>query len=268
MEITRYVFNKWTKNQVKFLKKEYNLEVEEGYCTLWIKENDVFFQLEPVFEKWKVDKYHERYFSFSKKEILNAEYCIIRGCHEGGYPMPDNLEYQELTYDMEVHCLKCGMIIVQKDAFRIQKVPKHKIFGLTWVWDELFVQLDVYQNIFEPLGIKCREVKLYRGDKIIPNIVQLVIPDTEEPLDLHEYSSQICPVCGRIKYEAKVNGFYPIHQHPLPHLYRSKEYFGDGGAASRKIFISGELRDILIKEKLMKYYWFDPCRDSVPKEPK
>ena len=152
------------------------------------------------------------------------------------------------------------MIKVQKDAFRLKKAPQHKLSGLTWVYDELFVQLEVYHSIFEPLGIKCREVKLFKGDKIIPNIVQLVIPDTDESLDLHEYSLQICPVCGRIKYEAKVNGFYPIQRSPLSHLYRSKEYFGDGAAANRKIFISGELRDVLIKEKIMKYYWFDPCR--------
>lgn len=258
MKVTREIFNKWTTTQVKFLKKEYNLEVEEGYYFLSMEENKIFFQLEPTFERWKVESI-KRYVAFSKEEILNANYCVISGCNEGGYPMPDNLEYQNLTYDMDVHCLKCGSIKVQKDAFLLKNAPKHKIFMLTWVWEELFVQLDIYRNLFEPFGIKCREVKLYKGDKIIPNIVQLIIPEIDEDLDLREYSSQICSDCGRIKYEAKANGFYPIQKNPLPYLYRSKEYFGDGGAANRKIFVSGKLRDILIKEKIMKYYWFVPC---------
>ena len=258
MIVTRRMFSKWTIEQVRFLKREYNLDAEEGYYSLYIEENDIYFQLEPVFEKWDIKS--ERFFEFSKEEILNAKYSIIHGRYDGGYPMPDNdFGFQKLTYDMEKQCQKCKIIRVQKDAFRLKKVPKHKLFGLTWIYDELFVQLEVYHSVFEPLGIKCKEVKLFKGDKITQNIVQLVIPDTDESLDLHEYSSQICSVCGRIKYEAKVNGFYPIQKSPLPYLYRSKEYFGDGGAANRKIFISGELRDILIKEKIMKYYWFDPC---------
>ena len=259
MKITREIFNEWTEKQVKMLK-EYGLEVKEGYKSLSMDENDTYYKLVPYFEKWKVES-NIRYFEFSKEEILKADYCIVRGSYEGGYPMPDgDFGYRELTYDTKVYCPSCGMIKVQKDAFRLKKAPKHKIFALIWIWDELFVQLDIYRNIFEPLGIKCREVKLFKGDKVIPNIVQLVIPNTNEPLDLHEYSSQTCPVCGGIKYEAKVNGFYPIQQHPLSHLYRSKEYFGDGAAASRKIFISGALRDILIKEKIMRYYWFEPCK--------
>ncbi len=257
MKITRRIFTKWTKKQISTLK-EFNLEVEEGYDFLSMDENATYYKLVPYFEKWNIESNH-RYFDFSKEEILKADYCIITGCYEGGYPMPDgDFGYEKLTFDMSLYCQSCGMVKVQKDAFRLKKAPNHKIFKLTWIWDELFVQLDIYRNIFEPLGIKCREIRLFKGDKIIPNIVQLIIPNTDEPLNLQEYSSQICPVCGKTKYEAKVNGFYPIQKNPLPHLYRSKEYFGDGGAADRKIFISGKLRDILIKEKVMKYYWFVP----------
>jgi len=240
--------------------KEYGLEVEEGYDFLSMDENDTYLELKPYFEKWGIES-DDRYAVFSKEEILKADYCIVTGGYDGGYPMPDDgFGYVELTYDTKDYCSHCGIGLVQKDAFRLKKAPKHKIFGLTWVWDELFVQLDIYRNIFEPLGIKCREVKLFKGDKVIPNIVQLVIPNTDETLDLHEYSSQTCPVCGGIRYGIKAQGFHPIQQHPLSHLYRSKEYFGDGAAADRKIFISGELRDILIKEKIMRYYWFEPCK--------
>jgi hypothetical protein len=55
-------------------------------------------------------------------------------------------------------------------------------------------------------------------------------------------------------------GFFPEYKNPLPHIFKTKEYFGSGAQADKKIIISGELRDILIKEKIMKYYWFIPCK--------
>ena len=257
MKIKRQICTTWSKEQITILNK-YNIDVKEDFECIYIEENEIYFELEPYFNKW--DVFNVQGIEFSKEEILKADYCIITGCYEGGYPMPDDdFGYRELTYNMNIYCQSCGMIKVQKDAFRLKKVPKHKIFKLTWIWDEIFVQLDIYRNIFEPLGIKCKDVKLFKGDKVIPNIVQLIIPNTDEPLDLHEYSSQTCLTCGKIKYETKVNGFYPIQKNPLPHLYRSKEYFGDGCSSDRKIFISGKLRDILIREKIMRYYWFVPC---------
>jgi len=257
MKISRRICATWDKNQIGTLKK-HGISVSNGFECFNIEENEQYFELKPLFDKWEV--FDVQFVEFSKKEILDANYCIVSGCNSGGYPMPDNdFGYIDLTYDSKRYCNTCGFDKVQKDAFRLKAVPKHKIFLLDWIYDELFVDRNVYSDIFQPLGIASREVKLYKGDKIIDSVVQLELMESEEALDLSGFKSQACPTCRKVKYEAQARGFFPIHPNPRLPIYKSKEYFGDGAAANRKIFISAELRDKLLKEKLMKHPWLIPC---------
>lgn len=259
MKILRRICATWTKKQIDVLGK-YGLKVSEGFDCFNVEENEQYVELKNYFDQWGI--FDVRFFEYSKHEILNAKYCIVSGCNVGGYPMPDgDFGYIELTYDTSNYCDKCGSGAVQKDSFRLKNVPKHIIFQLTWVYDELFVNIDVYYRIFKPLGITYKDVSLVKGDKKIDSVVQLIIPEITELLNLSDYRSQTCSNCGQVKYEAQAQGFFPIQENPLPHIYKSKEYFGDGAAANKKIFISAELRDVLIKEKIMKYQWFTPCKD-------
>ena len=258
MEVKRQICATWSKSQVSILEK-FGLKVSEGFNNIYINEDDLYYKLEPLFDEWKV--YNVRGYSYSKQDILDAKFCILSGCNVGGYPMPDGDNgYLDLTYNTESYCVFCGKVGSQKDAFRIKKIPKHKIFQLTWIYNELFVDIEVYHRIFKKFGLNFREVKLFKVDKPINNIVQLVIPESNDDLDLQNYNSQMCPMCGTTKFQSQPQGFFPVIKNPSQHIYKSKEIFGDGGAANKKIFISGELRDLLIKEKIMKYYWFIPCK--------
>jgi hypothetical protein len=260
MIVKRQICTTWSKSQIKVLKK-YDIDIEEGFSCIFLKEDEIYFELEPYFNKWEV--FNARGFDYSKKEIMDAKYAIVSGCNVGGYPMPDgDFGYLELTYDKIGYCEKCGVGKIQKDSFRLKNVPKYNIFRLTWVYDEIFVNKDVYNQIFKPLGILYKDVKLLKGDKKIDSVVQLVIPETIEELKLKDYKSQTCSKCGITKYEAQAQGFFPLHKNPLPNIYKSKEYFGDGAAADKKIFISAKLRDILIEGKIMKYSWFIPCNND------
>ena len=264
MKILRQITNNWDKNQVEILR-QHNIDAKEK------NENDLFniyhiniydlntyMQLKPNFEKWEVSDWVG--VKFTKKEILSSEYCIIQYWNQYGYPMPDHDgSYLYKTYETKDMCNECGIDLVQKDDFRVRKVPKYPIWGLGWVFDEFFVRTDLYEKIFKPLGIECRPLRKYKDDSIIESYVQLVIPVIDEPLDLSLYKSQKCPICGVTKYEARTYGYYPLQEHPLPYIYKSKEFFGDGFSASRKIFLSAFLRDLMIENKMMGYRYFVPC---------
>ena len=257
MKTFREISGNWDNNQIQILH-QYDIDVEEGIEWFKLYDENIYKELEPYFKKWNV--FDILGTEFSKKEILATDYCIIERCHSFGYPMPDNdMGYLYNTYDTKNMCGECGIGKIQRDDFRLRRVPKHPFGGIEWIYDEFFVRTDLYEKIFKPLGIECRPLRKYKDDSIIENYVQLVIPVIDEPLDLSYYESYTCPKCGATKYDAMTFGYYPLQEHPLPHIYKSKEYFGDGFSANRKIFVSAYLRDLMIENGMMKFWGFVPC---------
>ena len=251
------IFGNWSANQVEILR-QYGIVTEEGCNSIFIEEEKLSENVYSLLKEWRVML--AKGVEFSKKEILQSEYCIIDGCNSFGYPKPDgDFGYRELTYLMTNYCETCGISKTQKDAFRISKISKAKLWSLEWIYDEIFVEKSAYEAVFRPFGIACRCVKKYKKETIIDSVVQLVIPDTDQPVDLSEYEYEVCPVCGSRKYHPAVKGFFPLQENPTLHLYKSKEYFGSGASASKKVYVSAPLRDKMLEYKLAKSYWFVPC---------
>ena len=198
-------------------------------------------------------------FEYTKEEILASEYCVIRNYHYCGYPEHLN----DITCEWQDNCTSCHYNAVQIDDYRVSKVAKHKLWGFfAWVFEVLFASVDLYQEVFEPLGIGCRPLRT-KGGKIIDGVVQLVIPVIDEDMVFLNHNYRECPECGKRKYVgAPINPFYPLHKHPLPHIYLSKERFGDGWFSDREIYISTELALKLIKMKELKYEWLIPCKPN------
>ncbi|MBR1463962.1 MAG: hypothetical protein IJ604_11405 [Prevotella sp.] len=265
MKFFKEICHNWDKNQVQILH-QHNIDVKEGLENMKmfrIYDINLYKELKPYFKKWKYnDDLYEVGTEFSKKEILSADYCIIERCHSFGYPMPENKGYLHNTYNTKNMCKKCGTGLIQKDDFRLRRVPKYPFGGIEWIYDEFFVQTDLYEKVFKPLGIESRPLRKYKDDSIMETYVQLVIPVIDEPLDLSFYEYQRCPLCGVKKYDPMTYGYFPLQEHPLPHIYKSKEYFGDGFVAYRKIFVSASLCDLMIKNKMMRYWGFLPCAKS------
>lgn len=258
MKVFRQISDNWNKQQISILR-QYGIIVKEGWDRFNVYDYDLYKKLEPYLKKWDVgDGYLGT--EFSKKEILKSEYCILEYWNMFGYPMPDdNQGYLYNTYETKKMCSKCGIGTVQKEDFRVKKVPKYPIWGLGWIFDEFFVRTDLYEDVFKPLGIECRPLRKYKDDSIIDSYAQLVIPVIDESLDLSYYESLTCPKCGITKYHPKTLGYYPLQEHPLPYIYKSKEFFGDGFSANRKIFVSAFLRDLMIEKHMFTYRDFVPC---------
>ena len=260
MKVIHDLHNFWEENDVDFLAQFGIKRIPNDNEPIKIEEGYTYEEIIKYFSNKQFNPLREYIqFEYSKEEILASEYCVIRNYHYCGYPEHLN----DITCEWQDNCTSCHYNAVQIDDYRVSKVAKHKLWGfLAWVFEVLFASVDFYQEVFEPLGIGCRPLRT-KGGKIIDGVVQLVIPVIDEDMVFLNHNYQECPECGKRKYVgAPINPFYPLHKHPLPHIYLSKERFGDGWFSDREIYISTELALKLIKMKELKYEWLIPCKPN------
>ena len=257
MKIYSYICSNWDKKQVQILR-QYNIDVKEGWNGFCIYDLEIYLKLKPLLKKWEL--FGTVGTDFTKRERLSADYCVLDGWRTFGYPMPDgDMGYLYNTYDTTEMCDDCGVGIVQKDDFRAKRVPKYPVWGFIWIWDEIFVRVDLYEKVFKSLGIECRPLRRCRKGVPYESYVQLVIPVIDEALDMSFFGYEVCPKCGSIKYNALIRGYCPLQEHPLPYIYKSKELFGSGFSVQRKIFVSASLRDTMLENGMLKVRDFIPC---------
>ena len=260
MKVIHDLHNFWEENDVDFLAQFGIKRIPNDNEPIKIEEGYIYEEIIKYFSNKQFNPLREYIqFEYSKEEILASEYCVIRNYHYCGYPEHLN----DITCEWQDNCTSCHYNAVQIDDYRVSKVAKHKLWGFfAWVFEVLFASVDLYQEVFEPLGIGCRPLRT-KGGKIIDGVVQLVIPVIDEDMVFLNHNYRECPDCGKRKYVgAPINPFYPLHKHPLPHIYLSKERFGDGWFSDREIYISTELALKLIKMKELKYEWLIPCKPN------
>ena len=156
--------------------------------------------------------------------------------------------YLTETFDLTEYCNLCGIGARQVAPFRLKQIPKlqNSILQLNWVFDELFVARSVWREVFEPLEIGSHPVVLHRTGKELEELVQL---DIHRAIDvdvdrLKRFKD--CRQCGQRKYWPKyLVGPYPPPLEVNGHIFRSRQYFGDGLQAFNLIYVSQRLfRDI------------------------
>jgi hypothetical protein len=255
------IFSDWDKKQVAILE-QHGINIELGYYSFWIEENELYWKLKPYFDKWGVKETVVS--KFTEEEENNAKQLILLSPWANGYPMPDGDNgYQHTTYDNTEYCNTCGIGLKQKEPFRLKKAPNwsgHKrMFSLNWVFDELFVRKDFYEALFKPFGIKSEKVLLYKKETVIEDTVQLIIPETDASLNLEGYPFQVCKDCNRKRYDLINKGFFPSFKEDVGdmQIFKSKEWFGTGASARKYIFVSQALRQQFIKLKISANYI--PC---------
>ncbi len=261
MKIIYKIYNNWNQNQIKILN-QFDIKVELGYDSFDIEEGDTYFKLEKYLKEWKVSEFYGTQYDI--KEIESAKLLVYNGTWSNGYPQPeDDFGYIDRTYKRDGYCKSCGTGLLQQDSFRIKKEPiwgNKKIFDLNWVFDEIFVSKESYETIFKNFGIGFKEVKLFKKETVIQNTIQLDIPVSNAEINLQNQPYETCNVCGIKKYTPQIKGFFPAFKKESNgiHCFKSLEYFGSGASAYKKIFISQELRQIIVRHKIKSQ--FIPCR--------
>ena len=140
------------------------------------------------------------------------------------------------------------------DSFFFKKPPKfspRKVLQLNWVYDEFFVQKEIWEAIFSPLGIGMKPIKHVKSLQEIAGVVQLDIPDSSINLSLDAYPYEKCFKCKRKKYLPISRGFFPsIKEGTNMDIFKAADYFGDGHSASKAVIVSANLYRLICEKKL------------------
>ncbi len=263
MENIHVIFSDWNFKQVKILS-QFNIQVKVGYDNFQIEEGDAYNKIKGYLNDWGVSD--SVVSKFSEDDLSKVNLLVFNGVWANGYPMPDDDDgYKNITYNSNSYCQKCGGGLVQMQPFRLKKAPAwgdRELFSLNWIFDEIFVRKDFYENVLKSYDIEARPVFLYKKEVTVEDTVQINIPITEDRLRLDSYSYIICDNCSRKRYDLISHGFFPpfIKRTNKLHLFKSFEDFGTGGNTRKYIFISQDLRQIFLKHKIkIKYI---PCQLS------
>lgn len=260
MKIIYIIHNDWKKDQVKILAS-FGINVEVGFNRIDVEDGPLYEKIEDYLNDWEVEKSVGTL--YDKTDIKKSDLLVYVSVWPNGYPQPENVPgYINLTYNTDNYCKDCGIGAVQKEPFRIKKEPKwgeKKIFELNWVFDEVFVRKDIYESVFKVLGIECLPVLLTKKNTVIENTVQLIIPTiNKNPLKLQEQLYEKCKSCGEIKYSPQIKGFFPAFKDNVAaslQIFKCAEFFGSGGEAHNKIFITKELLQKLNALKIKPLVW-------------
>ena len=267
MKKRRAIRDDWTEEDVQFLAR-LGITANAGDKWKWIHldEDERYFEIKKrCGYRWNSIK-DIHYYEYSNSEIDAANYYVLKGWNGCGYPQPDwNFKYEFVSFDAEKICPECGCGRVQTNDLRVNKVSKHGFWTFfSWLIDEFFVSEKVYSEVFAPYGVEKRDV--IKGGKVLEDVFQLEIPVIDESLDLSDRRHWQCPICGEMKYDFVHQSypFFPLHNNPLPGIYKTKEYFGagQGHQAQHVIILSKEVVYKLIKSKDLKKEWLIPCRSD------
>jgi hypothetical protein len=261
MKILHSVGKRWEKDQVESLSR-FGIEVKEDIFSYVSIERDQFELIKDI-----IMRPNRVYFvgaDFDKADMEAADWLALTGLVAFGYPQPDGtFDFLDVVYDTSHHCKKCGVNRGrQKNPFRISS-DKTKMpgFQLEWIHDEIFVKREVYDDIFLPLGIEFWPVLIHRSGQISEHVVQLDLPECDWDFDLSGTQFEICEECGKKKYQVTPMDFLPpLNGEPPNQIFHGREYYGSGGQADRRLFLSQELRQKLMMLKIARWHQFYPLR--------
>jgi hypothetical protein len=204
-----------------------------------------------LFDRWRV--FDSLTTEFTKGEIEAARWLDVVPDWHHGYPQPDeDFGYLRVTYDLAEWCDACGIGLKQKAPYQMKGEPKwgrRGILQLNWVFDEYFVTPEIWSSFFKPFGIACRPVTNTKGAEL-KTVVQLVAEE-EVGIVTDGLTPERCAKCGRVKYLPVTRGFFPaLTTKPSGAIVKTREYFGSGAAAHRRVLVSQELARALVAAKV------------------
>jgi hypothetical protein len=230
----------------------------------------------PALQSWisRRDALDFIYTNFSAKEVAASRWLALKPDWHHGYPQPDegHFGYRKATYSVSDFCQPCGIGLKQDAPFQMKSEPRwgrRGILQLNWIFDEFFVTPEIGSAVFRPHGIGSRPVLDKKGS-VLKTVVQLVVEE-EVGLEVEGLASERCASCGRIKFLPVVRGpIPPLVNEPSSRMAKTREYFGSGGAADRKVLVSQEVARTMMAAKLRGAFLHpvaEPPKENGPSRP-
>ena len=192
--------------------------------------------------------------TFSSDEVAAAPWLELVPDWHHGYPQPDedSFGYLTATYDLRAYCETCGVGLRRIAPFQMKGEPKwgrRGILQLNWVFDEFFVIPRIWSAVFEPLGVGCRRVITPRGDQL-ETVVHLAV-ENEVEIATDGLEAEACGSCSRTRYLPVTRGPFPaLASEPAGAMVKTRQWFGSGASAHRRVLAAQPIRRALDAEKV------------------
>ncbi|MFK8288386.1 hypothetical protein ACI76W_03920 [Capnocytophaga canimorsus] len=268
--IYRYSDNFSSKDQI-FLSSK-GISVEKGFDVFEIENTSADFQeVKNYFEDW--EKNTSCRAIFSEEERSKASHLYVFANFYLGYAQPDTQkEVDDFPYPFDVYPYYKGVFeIVNTDEnygvlkgrqignYKLKNEPKwgkNTIGSIHYAEDSLFVPLQIYKDVFAPLGILSKSVLNYTTQKPLSDVVQLLPQGiSKSPLQLSEKYIRLTEHIekwGITKFVLRDDMTYPVflENNNTEDFFYTQEYFGGGSFTKRGMIISQKLYQVLKKNKI------------------
>lgn len=193
---------------------------------------------------------------FSDDDYAGAAWLEVEITSWIGYPKPEN-RWKEVTYDLahSDYCLACGAGFVQANPFRFARTHER---GKTvsfcrpgWVYDALFIRAAVQKDLLAEgiQGIHYLPAIEAGSKRAFEDVIQVVFDYVLEPalLNVEDFPFSLCEACGRRKWQPmhRVNRFRRAQFDDRLDMVMTREWFGAGALAFRKILVSRRFAELL-----------------------
>ncbi len=269
--------NERFKKEIDKLNVPYEFTDNIKSIVLNIYENDLLWnKIEKLIKKYNLlDSITTE---FSKEEIDEADWFILRSKGHFGFPQPED-DYKKVSYNLNNYCDRCDRGLIQKAPIRFKNHPKKHshFFQLNWIFDEFFINKEV-KNIFEKnkiCNVEYINPIIHKSDEKILDYYQLkIIKTLNQGLYTKNLKSEMCsfdksenkikdeewcyryprnyPACNNIKYNYPEKDFIKFNKNIFNssfEIVKSYEYFGSGGESHKLIIISKRIKKIIEENK-------------------
>jgi hypothetical protein len=194
---------------------------------------------------------------FTRTEIENAEWLVVRPDYSIGYPPPEETIWSDLY--TESSCTKCRVGWRQIAPYHIKKdlSLKRKSFASFWGGFELFCTPEVVAafETEQVQGYVTRPVLIHKTGEPSQHLRQIIVPQmahaalVEEIIETERFAKHLCPSCGQAWYDYYLRGMLPLRRTALlPDIdfQRTVEWFGNGRTARQEILISQRVAQLVV----------------------
>lgn len=209
-------------------------------------------------EKFKITDFVRT--EFSDLELGSAQVLCMIATGNKSFPEPsENRGYLDATYDLSEYCVRCGTGLRQVRPFQIGLTsnPNRTILQLNWIFDEFFVDQEVWAAVFEPFDIKTWPVLSSKTGEILDSIVQLRISQRSH-MRLVIEKLTICSDCGRSKFPIEFRRFAPSPVDIPAPIFKSIECFGPDANSINRVFVSSSVFKEIRRARLRGVSFY-PC---------